>query len=84
MHHQHSAFENTVGKGEIARNEQYLLLPQCFLLNLIIVSPFVHIFDLIPLFAADLEKRKLGISDKGLKGKYDFLNISIPKMFSTT
>ena len=24
-------FENTVGKGEIARNEQILLLPQCFL-----------------------------------------------------
>ena len=25
------AFENTVGKGEIARNEQFLLYPQCFL-----------------------------------------------------
>ena len=25
------AFENTVGKGEIARNEQFLLFPQCFL-----------------------------------------------------
>ena len=24
-------FENTVGKGEIARNEQFHLLPQCFL-----------------------------------------------------
>ena len=24
-------FENTVGKGEIARNEQILLFPQCFL-----------------------------------------------------
>ena len=24
-------FENTVGKGEIARNEQFLLFPQCFL-----------------------------------------------------
>ena len=23
-------FENTVGKGEIARNEQFLLYPQCF------------------------------------------------------
>ena len=23
-------FENTVGKGEIAHNEQFLLLPQCF------------------------------------------------------
>ena len=25
------AFENSVGKGEIARNEQFLLFPQCFL-----------------------------------------------------
>ena len=26
------SFENTAGKGEIARNEQFLLFPQCFLL----------------------------------------------------
>ena len=28
---QHKSFENTVEKGEIARNEQFLLFPQCFL-----------------------------------------------------
>ena len=28
---QYKAFENTVGKGEIARNEQFLLFLQCFL-----------------------------------------------------
>ena len=28
---QHKSFENAVGKGEIARNEQFLLFPQCFL-----------------------------------------------------
>ena len=27
---QYNSFENTVGKGEIARNEQFLLFPQCF------------------------------------------------------
>ena len=27
---QHKSFENTMGKREIARNEQFLLLPQCF------------------------------------------------------
>ena len=27
---QYKFFENTVGKGEIARNEQFLLFPQCF------------------------------------------------------
>ena len=28
---QYKSLENTVGKGEIARNEQFLLFPQCFL-----------------------------------------------------
>ena len=28
---QYMSFENTVEKGEIARNEQFLLFPQCFL-----------------------------------------------------
>ena len=27
---QYNSFENTAGKGEIARNEQFLLFPQCF------------------------------------------------------
>ena len=65
-HQQQTAFENIVGKGEIARNEQFLLFPQCFLLNQISVSPFVCIFDIIPLFAAELEELKIGISGKGL------------------
>ena len=60
------SFENIVGKGEIACNKQFLLFPQCFLLNQIIVSPFVQIFDIITLFAAELEEPKIGISGKGL------------------
>ena len=28
---QYQSFENTVGKGEIAHNEQFLFFPQCFL-----------------------------------------------------
>ena len=69
MHQQQTAFENIVGKKEIARNEQFLLFPQCFLLNQVIVSPFVHIFDIthISLFAAELEESKIGISGVGLK-----------------
>ena len=66
MHQQQKAFENIVGKGEIARNEQFPLFPQCFLLNQIIVSPFVHIFDIISLLAAELEEPKIGASGKGL------------------
>ena len=62
-----TAFENIVGKGEIACNEQFLLFQQCFLLNHIIISPFVHIFDVISLFAAEFEEPKIDISGKGSK-----------------
>ena len=51
MHQQQKAFENIVGK-EIACDEQFLLFPQCFLLDLKIVSPIVNIFDIISLFDA--------------------------------
>ena len=66
MHQQQTAFENIVGKEEIAHKEQFLLFPQCFLLNRKIVSPFVNIHDIIFLFAADLEEPKIGMLDKGL------------------
>ena len=66
MHQQQTAFGNIAGKGEIACNEQFLLFPQCFLLNQIFVTPFVHIFDIISLFAAEFEEPKIGISGKGL------------------
>ena len=56
-----------MGTEEIARNEQFLLLPQCFLLKHLIVSPFVHTFDIIFLFAAELEEPKISICGKGLK-----------------
>ena len=56
-----TVFENIVGKGEIARNEQFLLLPQCFLLSQKIITPFVHIFDIISLFAAEFKYPKIGI-----------------------
>ena len=75
MHLQQTAFENIVGKGEIARNKQFLLFSQCFLLNQIIVSPFVHIFDIISLFAADLEEPKIGISGKGLNSVLSILQL---------
>ena len=65
-HQLQRAFENIVGKGEIARKEQFLLFPRCFLLNQIIVSPFVHIFDIISFFAAESEEPKIGILGKGL------------------
>ena len=61
MHQQQTAFENIVGKGEIARHKQFLLFPQCFLLNQVPASPFVHIFDILSLFATEFEEPKIGI-----------------------
>ena len=66
MHQQQTAFKNIEGKGDIASYQQFLLFPQCFLLNQIIVSPFVHIFDIISLFAPKFEEPNTGVSDKGL------------------
>ena len=65
MHQQQTAFDNIVGKEEIACNKQFLLFPQCFLLNQKTV--LVNIFDIISLFAAELEEPKVGIRGKGLK-----------------
>ena len=69
-HQQQPDFENIVGKGEIARNEQcnehFLLFLQCFLLDQIVVHPFVNIFE-ISLFAVELKEPKIGISGNGLK-----------------
>ena len=61
MHAQKTAFENIVGKKEIARNEQFLLFPQCFLLDKKIVFPFVNIYDIISLLAAMLDESKIGM-----------------------
>ena len=66
MHQQQTAFENIEGKGEIARNEQFLLFPR-FLLNHIIISPFNNFSDIMSLFAAELEVPKIGVPGKGLR-----------------
>ena len=58
MHQQQTAFENNVGKEEIARNEQFLLFPRCFLLNQKIVSPYANIFDIVSLLADESEEPK--------------------------
>ena len=61
MRSQKTAFGNIVGKVE-----QFLLFPQSFQLNQITVCPFVHNFDIISLFAVEMEEPKIGISGKGL------------------
>ena len=58
-------FRKYYGKEEIARMKQFPLFPQCFLLYQIIISLFVHIFDITSLFAAELEEPKLAYELKG-------------------
>ena len=70
------AFGNIVGKGEIACHKQFLLFLQCFQLNQKIVSSFVHIFDILSLFAAHSKDPKMGISGKGLKGHYIIISLT--------
>ena len=41
---QQTTFENIVTKGEIAQNEQFLLLPQCFQPFLVIIPTIMEIF----------------------------------------
>ena len=44
---QYKSFENFLGKGEIARDEQYLIFPHCFLLffeNSVILIKFEIVF----------------------------------------
>ena len=67
---QRTAFENIVGREEIARNEQFLLFPECFLPNQIIVSIFIHIFDNIFLSAAELVEPNIAICGRGLIDLY--------------
>ena len=50
--------ENIAEKEEITRNERFLLFPQCFL-NQKIVLVFINIFDIVSLFSAELEERKI-------------------------
>ena len=48
------------------RNKQFLLFPQCFLLNQKILSLFFNIFYIIPLFAVELEEPEIGMWGKRL------------------
>ena len=63
-HQQQTAFENIVGKEHIARNEQCVLFPQCFLLGQKIISSFVNIFGIFGItsvFPAESEEPKIGV-----------------------
>ena len=58
MHQQQTAFENTVRKKEIACNEQFLLFPQCFLLNR---KLYPHLSTCLTSYLYLLEAPKIGM-----------------------
>ena len=62
---QYKSFENTVGKGEIARNEQFLLFPQCFLPVWRTCSHFHEILKLLSATSFSLEESKICRLGKG-------------------
>ena len=75
MHQHQTALENIVGKGEISP------FPTMFSTQSHNVSPFVHIFDIISLFAAELEKPTMGISGKGLSTYSQVLAMTYSPIF---
>ena len=62
---QYKSFENTVGKEEIARNEQFLLFPQCFLPIWRTFCEFHQILKLSSANYVSLEESKICRLGKG-------------------
>ena len=59
------SFENTVGKGEIARNEQFLLFPLCFFTRLNNFLLFSSNFTLSSANSVSFEEFKISRLEKG-------------------
>ena len=62
---QYKSFENTVGKGDIARNEQFLLFPQCFQPFLQNCPPFSSDLELLSVNSFNMEVSKFCRFGKG-------------------
>ena len=62
---QYKSIENTVEKGEIARNEQFLLFPQCFLPLWRTFFPFQSNLKLLTAISLILKESKICRLGKG-------------------
>ena len=62
---QYKSFENTVGKGEIARNEQFLRFPQCFFTKMESFLLFLSNLKLSSANSFSLEESKICRLGKG-------------------
>ena len=65
MYLQDKSIENTVGKGEIARNKQFLLFPQCFLAILENFPSFSSNLKLSSANSFNMEESKICCLGKG-------------------
>ena len=89
MHQKQTAFENTVGKGEIARNEQISPFPTMLTTQSDNCIPICIYIFLSSLFAVELEEPKIGMQGKGFNSKvldffkfevFDNKNLNVVKM----
>ena len=58
--------ENTVEKGEIAQNEQFHLLPQCFSMQSVCQNPLMTKFQLSSVASLNLGRSQNGLLGNGL------------------
>ena len=71
---QQTSFENIVEKGEIARNEQFLLFPQCFPLNQIMFPNWsIYLYLLLNWKSLKLAYEVKVLSGQGLKPFADII-----------
>ena len=66
MHPKQTAFENITRKQEIAHNEHFFSFPTMFSTQSENCIPISQYFDIVSLFAAEVEEPKIGTSGKGL------------------
>ena len=60
-------FENIVAKGEIAHDDQFPLLPQCFQIYLMIKLSFTEIFHIFSIILFKLVCCRIVVCGKGLR-----------------
>ena len=70
---QQTTFENIWAKGEIAHNEQFLNLPQCFKLYSMIKLSFIEIYHIFNKKLSNLSAVDLSYVEKGKQSKFNII-----------
>ena len=72
------------GKGEIAQNEQFHLLPQCFLCNLYLKNHLIATFQLSSAASLNMGRSQNGVLGNGLTDRQNFRLAKIESISKTT